>query len=343
MTAQWYQKEGETWVAVENGTANGTISTPNLELYHALPTWIVKKVKVTVTDGVTTITSREANLTVNPPTLEFYLEPDDVYVDIGEDATFYFNAVSSYNLADLHAEWFEGPYPTEIEGNGQGSISTPDYIVPSVTLENDGSIYSVKVTDNFGNEIISRTATLYVNCDHNLRITSQPQEIYVYPGGTAQFYGTAVSDVSDATLNTVWYKNSFIQDGSQETFQGVANPYYEMTNCQPVDSGSTFSFDVWDECTVISSSGGTLYCYDCTPGVIASQVTNGSNPTWDLTPYQGKRKVQASRGTWRLRETGANLTYNSGSISIEGEMVGLPSSFRSNFQYNGYMVLEVIC
>ena len=102
---------------------------------------------------------------------------------------------------------------------------------------------------------------------------------------------------------------------------------------------------------IIAEDGKIINCSecpcDCEPYVIASYTTNGSDSarrTWDLTPYQGRRKAKARKGArWRLIETGACLQYGEGEVNKYGEMVGLPSSFTSNYSYDGHMILEEGC
>lgn len=86
---------------------------------------------------------------------------------------------------------------------------------------------------------------------------------------------------------------------------------------------------------------------DCEPYVIAEKTTNGSDParkTWDLTPYQGPYKAKVRKGArWRLIETGACLSYGSGTVNSKGEMVGLQDHFSSSYSYDGHMILEEGC
>lgn len=86
---------------------------------------------------------------------------------------------------------------------------------------------------------------------------------------------------------------------------------------------------------------------ECEPYVIAEKITNSTDPTrrvWDLTPYQGLHKAKARKGArWRLIETGACLTYGSGEVSSQGEMLGLPASFTTSYSYDGHMILEEGC
>jgi hypothetical protein len=92
---------------------------------------------------------------------------------------------------------------------------------------------------------------------------------------------------------------------------------------------------------VFNSDGNCSECC-CVPKILGSFTTNSSNRIWDLSPYQGN-SIAAPGSQWRLRETGYNLIYGSGTVDSSGKLVNLPSSFTSNYSYNGYMRLEIGC
>ena len=77
-------------------------------------------------------------------------------------------------------------------------------------------------------------------------------------------------------------------------------------------------------------------CSQCEPSVIATYTTNGDNPTWDLTPYRGDG-VGKPNALWRLYELSGGVEYNRGRIDENGKLEGLPSQFKSNYTYDGYM------
>ena len=83
-------------------------------------------------------------------------------------------------------------------------------------------------------------------------------------------------------------------------------------------------------------------CSQCEPSVIASYTTNGNNPTWDLTPYQGDG-VGRPNTLWRLYELSGGVEYNRGRIDENGKLEGLPNQFKSNYTYDGYMELQQGC
>lgn len=89
---------------------------------------------------------------------------------------------------------------------------------------------------------------------------------------------------------------------------------------------------------------------DCEPKVIARWTTNASTPQpagtvkcVDFTPYQGDG-VGVPEQRWRAIEVGACLLRGgSGSINEDGKLVGLPSSYCSSYNYNGYIELQQGC
>ena len=81
----------------------------------------------------------------------------------------------------------------------------------------------------------------------------------------------------------------------------------------------------------------------CTPYVLATKTTNQSNPTWDLTPYQGKGIAKKRSAAWRLIERGHGLQYGNGEVNRDRQLVGLPNEFRTGFSYDGYMELQIAC
>jgi hypothetical protein len=92
---------------------------------------------------------------------------------------------------------------------------------------------------------------------------------------------------------------------------------------------------------VFNAKSECVLCCPCKPEVLGTFTTNSTTP-WDLREYQGDE--MASPGAyWRLRETGAGLFYGSGHVGSNGELTGLPDEFRSSYNYNGYMQLEIGC
>ena len=84
--------------------------------------------------------------------------------------------------------------------------------------------------------------------------------------------------------------------------------------------------------------------------ILHSWTSNSSRPAEDLTPY--KKKGQCFR-YWRLFEgdysfkddgclSSNGTQYGSGSV-VDGELIGLPDSFKSSYSYDGAMRLLLLC
>ena len=95
------------------------------------------------------------------------------------------------------------------------------------------------------------------------------------------------------------------------------------------------------------AEGFCIECCSCEPFVLASFTTNPQNPCWDLTPYQGPD--QAPPGSfWRIIEMGSCYPsgypwYGAGCVDGDGQLVGLPNQFCSNYSYDGYLELQIGC
>ena len=61
-----------------------------------------------------------------------------------------------------------------------------------------------------------------------------------------------------------------------------------------------------------------------------------------MTPYQGNG-VGKPNALWRLYELSGGVEYNRGRIDENGKLEGLPSQFKSNYTYDGYMELQQGC
>ena len=94
---------------------------------------------------------------------------------------------------------------------------------------------------------------------------------------------------------------------------------------------------------VYNKNGRCVNCCSCKPYILARKTTNSQDPVWDLTPYQGKGIAKKHNTVWRIKERSAGLVYGNGKVSSEGELLNLPSSFRTSYSYNGYMELQLGC
>ena len=84
--------------------------------------------------------------------------------------------------------------------------------------------------------------------------------------------------------------------------------------------------------------------------ILHSWTSRSSYPAEDLTPY--KKRGQCFRywvlfeGNYSMNANGClsskGTTYGSGAI-VDGELIGLPDSFRSTYSYDGAMKILIYC
>ena len=89
-------------------------------------------------------------------------------------------------------------------------------------------------------------------------------------------------------------------------------------------------------------------CCDCVVKVLSSFTTHRvTSPVWDLTPFQGE-DMALPGSFWRLIEIGscfpeAHPWIGFGCVDSTGTLDDLPDNFTSDYDYNGYMELQIGC
>lgn len=155
--------------------------------------------------------------------------------------------------------------------------------------------------------------------------------------------------VSNQHTNYSFLANNFIVHNKMYC-EGTAKVY--MNDSDGVQVADKVARCEFENCLTQSSCLEKLYkcCCDCEPYTIASAVVNSqSNPTWDLTPYQGPNisKYRPPQAKWRLVEVGSGgtycNTYGEGKVAANRSLIGLPNKFTSTHPYNGYMKLIICC
>ena len=84
--------------------------------------------------------------------------------------------------------------------------------------------------------------------------------------------------------------------------------------------------------------------------ILHSWTSHSSQPAHDLTPYKKKGECfkywRLFEGSYSFRDDGClssnGTQYGSGSV-VDGELVGLPDSFKSSYSYTGAMKLLLLC
>lgn len=105
---------------------------------------------VIVTDGaVRSVTSQVAPYIVKP---WFETQPSEQTVTAGETATF---ASVTNGTGPLYHQWFRA-------GQAIDGATNPSYTTPTTTTDDNGSVFSVRVSDSYGNQLFSESVTLTV-------------------------------------------------------------------------------------------------------------------------------------------------------------------------------------
>jgi beta-galactosidase len=234
---------------------------------------------VVVTNSKGTVASSAATLTVNtaavPPTIT--TQPTSQTVTAGQTATF---TVVANGTAPLSYQW-------QKNGSNIGGATAPSYTTPATTTADNGSTFSVVVTNSKGS-VTSNAATLTVNAAAVApTIVTQPLGLTVTVGQTATFLVVASGT---APLSYQWQKN-----GSNIT--GATSSSYTTPATATSDSGSTFSVLVSNSAGSVSSSAATL------------TVNSGSQKTYSTTFPLTENPI--SEGNWiGGQSAGGNLWGN---------------------------------
>src|SRR5258707_742281 len=195
---------------------------------------------VVVTNTAGTVTSSAATLTVNPapvaPTIT--TQPGSQTVTAGQTTTF---AVAAAGTAPLSYQWKKN-------GVNIAGATAASYTTPATTTSDNGSSFSVVVTNSSGT-VTSSAATLTVNpAPVAPTITTQPGSQTVTAGQTATF---AVVASGTAPLSYQWQKNGV-------AISGATSSNYTTPATTTSDSGSTFAVVVMNTAGTVTSSTATL-------------------------------------------------------------------------------------
>ena len=179
---------------------------------------------VQVSDGFgDTVTSTSATLTVASPTLSISTQPASQSILVGQTAQF---TVVAAGTGTLTYQWLK-------DGAAIDGAVTASYTTPIAVAADNGSSFSVQVSDGFGGTVTSNTATLTVAL---VAITTQPTNKSILVGQTAQFSVTATGN---GTLTYQWLKGGVV-------IAGATDATYTTPTAVLADNGSLFSVEVSD-------------------------------------------------------------------------------------------------
>lgn len=240
---------------------------------------------VTVTNGLGSITSNAATLTVNVvPTIT--TQPVSQTVTAGQTATFTVGATGSGTLT----------YQWKKNGTAIGGATSASYTTPATVASDSGALFTVTVTGT--NSITSNAATLTVNVPPS--ITTQPISKTVNVGQTATFSVTASGT---ATLTYQWKKNG-------AAIGGATSASYTTPVTAASDTGASFTVTVTNAAGNVTSNAATLTV--TTP----TSLLNASTASLSFSSINiGSISVQ---GVTFTNAGNSNVTISSVSISGAG-------------------------
>ena len=261
--------ETATFKVVATGSAltyqwkkNGSdISGATSSSYTTPPTTIADngaKYSVSVSNSVGTVTSNTATLEVvaKPVAATITTQPADQSALTGQTATFLVKAAGT----SLSYQWKKNG--TDIPG-----ATSSSYTTPATTLADNGTKYSVSVSNTEG-QVPSSAATLTVS-DTAMApaITTQPAAQSVTAGQTATFSVIATG----TSLKYQWKKGG-------TDIAGATASTYTTPATSMADSGAVFTVVVINSAGNATSSSATL-----TVNQRYSLVANASGGTYALT------------------------------------------------------------
>ncbi len=206
-TYQWFRNG-----AAISGATNSQLTFNPVALADA------GKYSVTVSNVAGAVTSREATLTVNPPTpVSIYSQPQGQRVYAGQSASF---GVSVNGSSPVTYQWQKNGTP--IAG------ATSSYYSINSTVPADAGSYSVVVTNAAGS-VASSAAVLTVNPPVAPTITQQPTANQTVLYGSS--FSLSVQSAGSPTLTYQWRKDG-VSLGS-----GATSSSYYVYNVTPANSG----------------------------------------------------------------------------------------------------------
>ena len=231
---QWYYKKlgASGWSKWGTRTTASTTAASN-------DSWDGMQVYCKVTDSKGhTVDSEPATVSVNSP-LKITLQPQDVTVDSGDNATFTVKASGT----GLKYQWYYKKLGAS-DWKKWGTRTTASTTAASNDSWNGMKVYC-KVTDSKGHTVDSEPATVTVSS--KFKITAQPQDAFVKSGDTVKFTVAA----SGKGLKYQWY---YKKKGASK---------WSIWKNHATASTWAAANDSWNgmqvRCQVTDSTGETLY------------------------------------------------------------------------------------
>ena len=264
---------------------------------------------VVVTNGVGSVTSSSATLTVNaaPVAPSISAQPQNISVTVGSAATF---TVTANGAAPLSYQWQKG-------GTAIAGATSASYAIASAQTTDAGS-YLVVVSNSAGS-VTSSVATLTVNAAAMApSITTEPQSATVTVGNSASFIVTATGT---APLSYQWQKGG-------TAISGATSSNYTIPSAQAGDAGS-FTVVVSNSTGSVTSAAATL---TVNPAPAAPTITTQPTSETVATGHAVSFSIAAS--------SSLAATYR-WSVSTDGGAIWTPLQDDANYSGTATSTLTV--
>jgi len=216
-----------------NGTSASSYTVVSATSITAVAPTGITTGKISVTTAGGTATSSASFTVVTAPTIT--TQPSNRTVTLGSTATF---TVVATGTATLTYQWSKNGVPIS------GATLT-SYTTPATVIADNGSTYTVKVTNSIGN-ITSSVATLTLNLPP--AITSQPANQIVNVGSTASF---TVVATGTGSLTFQWSRNG-------TTISAATSASYTIPAVTTGDNAKSFTVKVTNTYGNVTSAAAIL-------------------------------------------------------------------------------------
>ena len=193
-------------------------------------------------------TTASLSITVNDKVIGITIgtQPADQSILVGQVATF---TVAASGTGTLSYQWAK-------DGVDIAGATSASYLTPAAILSDSGSLFSVLITNAAtGGSLRSSKATLTVQADVGITITSQPANQSIGEGQAATF---SVAATGTGALSYQWSKDAV-------TIAGATSASYTTPATILADSGSVFSVVITN-----ANGGGSLKSVNATLTVVAA-------------------------------------------------------------------------
>ena len=270
---QWY-KNG----APINGATSNSYTTPPTLMGDTGSVFTVS-----VSSAVGTVTSTPATLTVNAIKPAITVQPASQTVALGQPATF---TVTATGTGPLAYQWY-------LNGVAISGATSSSYTTPSTTSSNNGSVYTVTVSNSAGS-VTSMSATLTIPNPPPVAAGLVPSNatppyngtvflIPTFSGGTAAIgsAGVGSSDITASAVNGISYPTPALTSGKTYTLT-VTSPTGTIVSTFCIVTPTTVAISPITPANQIFAPVSTTFVATATGG-----LTNSLNWTASTGTFAG--------------------------------------------------------